>query len=76
MPTEGSPTLSNQRKQELLEQRIVQFCEEQYLQSLNRKIAVSANITESIEAADQAIVKIDEAIVVHEIELAAVIAAQ
>lgn len=61
--------LSTEQKQDLLAQRIQQFATEAYQHELNRQIAVSVNDVEATANAESALVTLETAINVHQVEL-------
>jgi hypothetical protein len=63
-----SALLSNQQKKSILEQRIAQFAAEAYQHTLNKQ--VSANSPEAVQAANDALAILNNAIKVHQDELA------
>jgi hypothetical protein len=63
-----SALLTNEQKKAILEQRIAQFASEAYQHDINKKMA--GNNPEAIEAADSALVILDNAITIHQEELA------
>jgi hypothetical protein len=63
-----STLLSNDQKRSILEQRIAQFASEAYQHTLNKE--VSAGNPEAVQAADEALAILDNAITVHQEELA------
>ena len=63
-----SSLLSNNQKRSILEQRIAQFASEAYQHTLNKE--VSAGNPEAVQAADDALAILDNAITVHQEELA------
>jgi hypothetical protein len=63
-----STLLSNDQKRSILEQRIAQFASEAYQHTLNKE--VSAGNPEAVQAADDALAILDNAITVHQDELA------
>jgi hypothetical protein len=63
-----SALLSNDQKKQILEQRIAQFASEAYQHDINKKMA--GNNAEAIEAADSALTILDNAITIHQEELA------
>lgn len=62
--------LTDDQKRSILGQRLTQFAAEAYQHEINKQVAVASNNTEAVAAADAALVIIDEAILVHEAELA------
>ena len=60
--------LSNDQKKSILEQRIAQFASEAYQHTLNKEVA--AGNAEAVQAADDALAILDNAITVHQEELA------
>jgi len=62
-----SALLTNDQKRSILEQRIAQFASEAYQHTLNKE--VSAGNPEAIQAADDALAILDNAITVHQEEL-------
>jgi hypothetical protein len=63
-----SALLTNEQKRSILEQRIAQFASEAYQHTLNKE--VSAGNPEAVQAADDALAILDNAITVHQEELA------
>ena len=63
-----SSLLSNDQKRSILEQRIAQFASEAYQHKLNKE--VSKDNAEAVLAADEALAILDNAITVHQEELA------
>jgi hypothetical protein len=63
-----SALLTNEQKKAILEQRIAQFASEAYQHDINKKIA--GNNLEVIQAANDALVILDNAIAIHQEELA------
>jgi hypothetical protein len=63
-----SVLLTNDQKKSILEQRIAQFASEAYQHTLNKE--VSAGNPEAVQAADDALAILDNAIKVHQEELA------
>ena len=63
-----SSLLTNDQKRSILEQRIAQFALEGYQHTLNKEVA--GNSPESVAAADDALAILDNAITVHQEELA------
>ena len=63
-----SSLLSNDQKKSILEQRIAQFASEAYQHSINKKMA--GDNVEAIKAADDALAILDNAIKIHQEELA------
>ena len=63
-----SSLLTNEQKRSILEQRIAQFASEAYQHTLNKE--VSAGNPEAVQAADDALAILDNAITVHQEELA------
>jgi hypothetical protein len=62
--------LSNDQKRNLLTQRIEQFATEAYQHELNRQIAERVNDEEAVTSSVNALNVLDNAITVHEEELA------
>lgn len=60
--------LTNEQKRSILEQRLAQFASEAYQHSLNKE--VGADNPEAVTAADEALAILDNAITVHQAELA------
>lgn len=60
--------LTNDQKKAILEQRIAQFASEAYQHSINKQVA--ADNAEAVEAAENALAILDNAITVHQEELA------
>ena len=63
-----SALLSNDQKRSILEQRIAQFASEAYQHELNKEVA--KDNAEAVLAADEALAILDNAITVHQDELA------
>jgi hypothetical protein len=63
-----SALLTNEQKRNILEQRIAQFAAEAYQHSINKQVA--GDNTEAIKAADDALAILDNAIKIHQEELA------
>ena len=63
-----STLLTDDQKKAILEQRIAQFASEAYQHTLNKEIA--KDNAEAIAAADDALAILDNAITVHQDELA------
>lgn len=63
-----SSLLSSEQKKSILEQRIAQFASEAYQHDINKKMA--AGNAEAIQAADDALAILDNAIKIHQEELA------
>jgi hypothetical protein len=63
-----SALLSNEQKRNILEQRIAQFASEAYQHSINKQVA--GDNAEAIKAADDALAILDNAIKIHQEELA------
>jgi hypothetical protein len=63
-----SSLLTNDQKKSILEQRIAQFASEAYQHSINKQVA--GDNTEAVEAADAALAILDNAIKIHQAELA------
>jgi uncharacterized membrane-anchored protein len=63
-----STLLTDDQKKSILEQRIAQFASEAYQHSLNKEVA--KDNAEAVQAADEALVILDNAIKVHQEELA------
>lgn len=63
-----SSLLSNDQKKSILEQRIAQFASEAYQHTLNKEVA--KDNAEAVAAADDALAILDNAITVHQEELA------
>jgi hypothetical protein len=63
-----SALLTNEQKKAILEQRIAQFASEAYQHDINKKMA--GDNPEAIEAADSALAILDNAITIHQEELA------
>lgn len=67
-----SALLTNDQKKSILEQRIAQFAAEAYQHTLNKSVA--GDNAEAVDAADEALAILDNAITVHQAELAKLIA--
>ena len=63
-----STLLTNDQKRSILEQRIAQFASEAYQHTLNKEVA--KNSPEAVATADEALAILDNAISVHQEELA------
>jgi hypothetical protein len=63
-----SSLLSNDQKKSILEQRIAQFASEAYQHAINKQVA--GDNAEAIKAADDALAILDNAIKIHQDELA------
>ena len=63
-----SSLLTNDQKRSILEQRIAQFASEAYQHTLNKEVA--KDNAEAVLAADDALAILDNAITVHQEELA------
>ena len=63
-----SSLLTNDQKRSILEQRIAQFASEAYQHSINKQVA--GDNAEAVAAADEALAILDNAITVHQEELA------
>jgi hypothetical protein len=63
-----SSLLSNDQKRSILEQRIAQFASEAYQHELNKE--VSKDNAEAVATADEALAILDNAITIHQEELA------
>lgn len=63
-----SSLLTNEQKRSILEQRIAQFASEAYQHSINKQVA--GDNAEAVEAADEALAILDNAIKIHQDELA------
>jgi hypothetical protein len=63
-----SALLSTEQKRSILEQRIQQFATEAYQHDINKKMA--GDNSEAIKAADEALAVLDNAISIHQEELA------
>jgi hypothetical protein len=63
-----SSLLTNDQKRSILEQRIAQFASEAYQHELNKEVA--KDNPEAVLAADEALAILDNAITVHQDELA------
>jgi hypothetical protein len=63
-----SALLSNEQKKLILEQRVAQFASEAYQHTINKKMA--GDNAELIKIADDALVILDNAIAIHQEELA------
>ena len=63
-----SSLLTNDQKRSILEQRIAQFASEAYQHELNKE--VNKDNAEAVLAADEALAILDNAITVHQDELA------
>ena len=63
-----SSLLTNEQKKSILEQRIAQFASEAFQHTLNKEVA--KDNAEAVQAADEALAILDNAITVHQEELA------
>lgn len=63
-----SSLLTNEQKRSILEQRIAQFASEAYQHSINKQVA--GDNAEAVTAADEALAILDNAIKIHQDELA------
>lgn len=63
-----SSLLTNAQKKSILEQRIAQFASEAYQHQLNKKMA--SDDLAAVNAADEALIILDNAIEIHQQELA------
>ena len=63
-----SSLLSNDQKRSILEQRIAQFASEAYQHAINKQVA--GDNAEAVKAADEALAILDNAIKIHQDELA------
>ena len=63
-----SSLLTNDQKRSIVEQRIAQFASEAYQHTLNKEVA--KDNPEAVAAADEALAILDNAISVHQEELA------
>ena len=63
-----SSLLTNDQKRSILEQRIAQFASEAYQHTLNKEVA--KDNPEAVAAADDALAILDNAITIHQEELA------
>ena len=63
-----SSLLSTEQKKSILEQRIAQFASEAFQHTLNKEVA--KDNAEAVAAADEALAILDNAITVHQEELA------
>ena len=63
-----STLLTDEQKRSILEQRIAQFASEAYQHTLNKEVA--KDNVEAVAAADEALTILDNAITVHQDELA------
>ena len=63
-----SSLLTNEQKRSILEQRIAQFAAEAYQHTLNKQVA--GDNLEAVQAADDALAILDNAIKIHKEELA------
>jgi hypothetical protein len=68
MTMDYSALLTNEQKKSILEQRIAQFAGEAYQHTLNKSVA--GDNAEAIQAADDALAILENAITVHQDELA------
>lgn len=63
-----STLLSTEQKRSILEQRIAQFASEAYQHAINKQVA--GDNAEAVQAADDALAILDNAIKIHQEELA------
>jgi hypothetical protein len=63
-----SALLTNEQKKSILEQRIAQFASEAYQHAINKQVA--GDNSEAVQAADDALAILDNAIKIHQEELA------
>lgn len=63
-----SSLLSTEQKRSILQQRIAQFASEAYQHSINKQVA--GDNAEAVTAADEALAILDNAIKIHQDELA------
>jgi hypothetical protein len=63
-----SSLLTNDQKKSILEQRIAQFASEAYQHTINKQVA--GDNAEAVQAADDALAILDNAIKIHQEELA------
>jgi hypothetical protein len=63
-----SSLLTNDQKRNILEQRIAQFASEAYQHTINKQVA--GDNAEAVQAADDALAILDNAIKIHQEELA------
>ena len=63
-----SSLLTNEQKRNILEQRIAQFASEAYQHTINKQVA--GDNAEAVEAANNALAILDNAIKIHQEELA------
>lgn len=63
-----SSLLSTEQKRSILEQRIAQFASEAYQHAINKQVA--GDNAEAVTAADEALAILDNAIKIHQDELA------
>ena len=63
-----SSLLTNDQKRSILEQRIAQFASEAYQHEINKKMA--GDNVEAVQAAESALAILDNAIEIHQEELA------
>ena len=68
MAIDYAALLTDEQKRSILEQRIAQFASEAYQHTLNKKVA--GNNPEAVAAADEALAILNNAITVHQAELA------
>jgi len=68
MALDYSALLSDAQKRSILEQRIAQFATEAYQHAINKKMA--GDNVEAVAAADDALAILDNAIEIHQEELA------
>jgi len=69
-----SSLLTTDQKRSILEQRLAQFASEAYQHTLNKEVA--KDNAEAVQAADDALAILDNAITVHQEELAKLPAAE
>jgi uncharacterized membrane-anchored protein len=68
MAVDYSSLLTDEQKKSILEQRLAQFAAEAYQHTLNKEVAKDNE--EAVKAADDALAILDNAITVHQSELA------
>jgi hypothetical protein len=68
MAMDYSSLLTTDQKRSILEQRLAQFASEAYQHTLNKEVA--KDNAEAVQAADDALAILDNAITVHQEELA------
>ena len=76
MALDYSSLLSDEQKKSILEQRIAQFATEAYQHDINKTVATAAGNEEGVAQAEAALVTLEAAINVHQVELAKIVPAE